>query len=293
MPQLIPEDWTIDPLFLQKAYPWALVACGLVCIFILLFRRRRWRGLPSHTVSSWDIGWLDVCLLFFLLMAWSTVVAPITHKILPMTEKASPSMVAWETAIDGSLLQAGLAAIFFFFWLSQPYEKRHKFSTIQMGLPSVIGCALLYILAFMPPRMGVEMLWTAALKQLADFGISIPMDEQSLVGCFDGSAPTLAYVWLLLLAGFVAPIVEELIFRAGLYRFLKGQMGRGAAIVVSAGLFALLHMNVLVFPTLMLLGIALCLAYEASGNIKVPIAMHALFNLNSILMIALQLPPHS
>jgi uncharacterized protein len=292
MSQLIPDDWT-DPRFLPTAYTLALLVFGAVCLFILLFRLRHWRGLPSHTVSSWDIGWLDVCLLFFLLIAWSMLVAPITHKILPLPDKASPSMIAWETAIDGTLLQAGMAGIFFFFWLAQPEEKRRKFSTLHMGFFPVTGCALLYILAFMPPRMGVEQLWTAALKQLADMGISVPMDEQSLVGCFDGSAPTLAYVWLLVLAGFVAPVIEELIFRAGLYRFLKGQMGRGAAIVVSAGLFASLHMNVLVFPTLMMLGIALCLAYEASGNIKVPIAMHALFNLNSILMIALQMPPHS
>jgi uncharacterized protein len=289
MPELIPDSWT-DPQFLPVAYSLALLAFGLVCLGILFVRRHRWQGLPAPGVTAWQIGWLDITILFCLLIMWSFMVTPVSRRLMPLPDPAPADMLAWQTALDATLLQVGMVAIFIFFWFSQPFEKRPAFNTARMDGRTALACALFYFLAFIPPRFGVEMAWSAALKEIQSLGIPVPMDEQSVVNSFDGSAPPLAYITLILVAGVLAPIVEELVFRAGLYRFLKGQAPRNSAIIISAGLFAFLHMNVLVFPTLMLLGVALCLSYEATGNIKVPIAFHALFNLNSILLIAMHGP---
>ena len=88
-----------------------------------------------------------------------------------------------------------------------------------------------------------------------------------------------------LLAIVGAPIVEELVFRGSLYRFLKFRMSKTSAVLISAGVFASIHSNLTGFFPLLILGIFLCLSYEISGNLKVPILMHAIFNLNSVFLI--------
>ena len=289
MSQLFPNSWT-DPQFLTTVYSVALLACGLVSIFILLVRRHRWHGLPSRGITPWHIGWLDINLLFCLLVMWAMIAGPLTLRILPSTEPVPVERQAWQAALNGGLLQIGILLIFFFFRLSLPLEKRPSLSASPMDNSKVLSCSILYFLAFMPPRLGVEIAWKAFLDLIKGWGIPVPMDNQDVVVFFDGSVSPPAYITLLILAGLIAPIVEELVFRAGLFRFLKGQVSRNWAIVISSAVFASLHMNVLVFPTLFLMGVVLCLTYEATGNIKVPIVFHALFNLNSILLIALQGP---
>jgi uncharacterized protein len=282
----MPYNWS-DPKFLSSAYTYALLVLGLVSIVALLLKQQIWRGLPKRPVTSWPIGWLDINILFCLLVAWATLVGPISGYIVPLGKDPTPAREAWNTVVGSGLLQAGMAAIFIVFWFSQPFAKRPNFNMMPMGVGSAFSTALIGFLVFIPPRFGLEMGWLAAIKWMNSVGLKIPVDSQEVVSFFDG-APPIAYILLIFIAGFVAPIVEELVFRAGLYRFLKGQAGKTTAMILSSAVFALLHWNVLVFPTLMLLGIALCLSYESSGNIKVPIAFHAIFNLNSILLIALQ-----
>ncbi|HEX4086971.1 MAG TPA: CPBP family glutamic-type intramembrane protease, partial [Chthoniobacteraceae bacterium] len=51
-----------------------------------------------------------------------------------------------------------------------------------------------------------------------------------------------------------------------------------AAAVLSAALFAGMHLSASAFPALFVLALCLTLAYEASGSLLVNIFMHALFN---------------
>jgi hypothetical protein len=83
----------------------------------------------------------------------------------------------------------------------------------------------------------------------------------------------------------VAPITEELIFRAGLFRYLRTRIPRWAALLLPALLFASLHGNLAAFAPLAALGIVFALAYEHTGRIAVPIIAHALFNLNTLVLL--------
>jgi membrane protease YdiL (CAAX protease family) len=285
----MPHNWS-DPAFLSSVYTYALLILGVVFIAVFVVKKQIWHGLPKRSVTPWHIGWTDLNILFCLLVGWAMLVGPATNHILPLGDNPTPAREAWSAVLSGGLLQAGMAIIFIVFWFSQPYAKRPNFNMTPMGLGSALGTAIVGFLLFIPPRFGVEMGWMALLKWLNSLGLGISTEAQEVTGFFNG-APPLAYILLIFLAGFVAPVVEELVFRAGLYRFLKGQAGKTSAMIISSAVFAVLHWNVLVFPTLMLFGVALCLAYESSGNLKVPIAFHALFNLNTILLIALQGAP--
>jgi len=83
---------------------------------------------------------------------------------------------------------------------------------------------------------------------------------------------------LLFIAVFFQPIVEEIIFRGYFYAVFKSWAGALASAIATATLFATIHTTIVAFPALLVLALALTLAYEWSGSLLVPISMHMAFN---------------
>ncbi len=127
--------------------------------------------------------------------------------------------------------------------------------------------------------------WTFLLRTLG-----LPHAPQDLIGVFGAVDSPAVLVAMLLVACVVAPINEELLFRGVIFRGLRPRFGRGPALAVSGVLFGLLHANWAGFLPLALLGAVLALAYERSGDIRVPIVAHALFNLNTTVVVLSGLP---
>ena len=57
------------------------------------------------------------------------------------------------------------------------------------------------------------------------------------------------------------------------------------ALVLSGLCFGILHGSWTGFLPLAILGMILAIVYEATGSIRVPIIVHALFNLNTVLIV--------
>ena len=76
----------------------------------------------------------------------------------------------------------------------------------------------------------------------------------------------------------LAPMAEEFIFRGYLYTTAKKYLGFLPAMLLVSALFAAIHLNLASLPSLFILAICFTIAYESSGSILVPMAMHALFN---------------
>jgi membrane protease YdiL (CAAX protease family) len=74
------------------------------------------------------------------------------------------------------------------------------------------------------------------------------------------------------------PAVEELLFRGYFYGVFKGWAGAVASAIFTATLFAAIHGNVAALVPLLLFALGLTLAYEWSGSLLVPVAMHMTFN---------------
>lgn len=83
----------------------------------------------------------------------------------------------------------------------------------------------------------------------------------------------------------VAPVAEEFLFRGYLYGVMKRYCGPLAAMVLSAGLFAAVHLNLSSLPALFVLAVCFTIAYETTGSILVNMSMHALFNLTTFLVL--------
>jgi membrane protease YdiL (CAAX protease family) len=90
---------------------------------------------------------------------------------------------------------------------------------------------------------------------------------------------------MLLLAGIIAPIVEETVFRGMIYGWLRSHLPVALAVVVSAAIFAIAHVIPVLLPALFVVGLILAIAYEWSGSLWVSILLHALQNSLTVTLI--------
>ncbi len=86
------------------------------------------------------------------------------------------------------------------------------------------------------------------------------------------------FLGLLVMIGFVMPLVEEILFRGILYRWLRAHMKVPLAAVISALCFSVLHGVPTLIPAIAVLGIGLALLTEASGSLWPAVVTHALYN---------------
>ena len=87
-----------------------------------------------------------------------------------------------------------------------------------------------------------------------------------------------------LVAGLIAPVTEELFFRGFLYAPLRYQLGVRHGILLSAGLFALMHFNLFHFLPLFILGLLLTYLYEKTQSLPTVIVVHMLHNLGFLVI---------
>lgn len=76
----------------------------------------------------------------------------------------------------------------------------------------------------------------------------------------------------------IAPVIEEIIFRGFLQSAVKGLCGGRYAIVISASLFAAVHVDVFAFLQILILGILLGYLYEKTQSLAASIVVHVLHN---------------
>jgi membrane protease YdiL (CAAX protease family) len=118
------------------------------------------------------------------------------------------------------------------------------------------------------------MLVNALLPQVADE----PFENPQLYAIAPAGFSWTGLILMTVMAGVVAPFVEEVAFRGLLYRWLRTRLGVPAAAAASGLLFALLHGVILLIPALTVIGIVLALLYERSGSLWPAVITHGVFN---------------
>ena len=88
----------------------------------------------------------------------------------------------------------------------------------------------------------------------------------------------------LLTSGLIVPIVEELLFRGGVFRVLRRRMLFPWAMIISAVVFGVYHGNLVQFVYAGLCGVLLAYLYEKYHTILAPILSHAAMNIVAIIM---------
>ncbi len=186
-------------------------------------------------------------------------------------------------------LLAGLAHAWF--WHLRP-ERRERNATPgflesvpapsapRVTLPVALREGASAFLTVLPIVSLTGLLWQKFLDVLG-----VDAQPQDLVILFARTGDVASLAVMIGLAVLVAPVTEELVFRVGIFRWLRTRTLRGVALFLPAAAFAALHGNLAVLLPLVVLAICLSLAYERVGHPLVPIVAHALFNLNTLALL--------
>jgi membrane protease YdiL (CAAX protease family) len=258
---------------------------GLILAGVVLLWRlgvspaaRSRRGLDQ--LAPWDLPFFDFLVFLFLVLTASFLAAALGGAL------ARSSVLGLRgdavTVCVGASAQLGMLAGVVLFRLRvepRPFA-------LRLASRSVLTAGFATFLVSLPLLIGTAALWEFALKELG-----LPVDRQDLIGMFaNADSPWLLAV-MIALAVVIAPLNEELVFRAGVFRYLRTRLPRWAALLLPALTFAALHVNwqtwqgLASLAPLVVLAIVLAIAYERTGNIGTSIAAHAFFNLNTIVVI--------
>ncbi|WP_165491853.1 CPBP family intramembrane glutamic endopeptidase [Egibacter rhizosphaerae] len=173
---------------------------------------------------------------------------------------------------------AYIVAVFGVVGLRHPQAFGRLMGSRRPGLRHVAGGIGLGVGGFLLSNLVVGGLITAIFTLLEQEPPAVQQEFQAAAG-----DPT-AVPFLVLGAAVLAPIGEELAFRGMLYPALARRLPRGAAIWVSAIVFALAHPAAdllgytILAATLLPFGALLAWAYERSGTLLVPFLGHLVFN---------------
>ena len=171
------------------------------------------------------------------------------------------------------------------------------------GLGLMVGVGALIVSFLVVP------LSTYVVEQLG-YSADLTVQEPLMQGIQEwvGENPETAIPATVLVVVLFAPAVEEIIFRGalfgGLYKlsaFLFGRLRKRSkgtdkagepvsfvlAALVSSTAFAFLHLEPVLLPILLVLGVALCAIYRRTGSLLSSFAAHATFNSFAVLIMVL------
>ncbi|HLS90794.1 MAG TPA: CPBP family intramembrane glutamic endopeptidase [Limnochordia bacterium] len=145
----------------------------------------------------------------------------------------------------------------------------------QIALSGLAGGGVLLVTNVLSSQ--ISALFFDALLGAERLAEWLAREQASVRRLFDPDVDTLQLGLMVFLAVGIAPFVEELFFRGYAYPVLKRHLGRHAA-WVSALLFAAVHLYVINFLPIFLIGLLLARLYERTGALAVPILAHATAN---------------
>lgn len=271
-------DTTQPPTFLITIEVGAWLA-GFVLLCRLLMGRLPACGRP---LARWPVS-IEGFVACALLVGAGGLLFPhlvtyLSHDILgPAATDGN-----WWLIVQGAAFQVGMLTGVALAWLL--ISRRHRSAeetppALRAPTRPVIAGISTFLIA-LPVIGGVGFLWKIIIEF---FGYAA--GEQDMVDLLRNADDPVLLIWMIFLAAILAPVTEELIFRAGLFRYLRTRIPRILALMLPALLFAMLHGNLAAFLPLCTLGVIFACAYERTGSIAVPMIAHALFNLHTIVLV--------
>ena len=237
---------------------------------------------------AWPIGWVNFG-IFICAMITCVYVVQVAAGLLffeaPAEGEASLKLTPWLAVFAVLLLQVPMLAVFYAARRFYPGLYASRLNNAELSIFVSFKKALPLFLMLLPGVWIAALVWTKVLSGIEGFGLIEDLEQQDLVTLFQGGGDPVAIGLLVIAAVVLAPIVEELIFRGCLYRFLKSQTTLLPAQIASGILFSIIHWNLLSFLPLVLVGIFLARVYEKTGSILVAIWFHAFFNAFSLGML--------
>ncbi|MCX7005504.1 MAG: CPBP family glutamic-type intramembrane protease, partial [bacterium] len=252
--------WAHTPALVRKigAVAAAVAMVGVLCVLaplVLLASRRRtaitWRTTDAVLVMVlFGVGQVCASLAVFVPLGTAT----------PMLLRA----IVWTTLANGAVVLIGAWIAWCRGWnvidafgLTR-VAWRSLLATVVGGYAMVLLCNVAYV------------------SLLKAFGITLkPQVLSELIALCHGP---LAVSIILVCGGVLLPVCEELIFRSMLYPGLRARLGVWAALIVSALVFAAVHLELQYLVPLVVFGLVLAVTRERTRSVVPACVIHVLNN---------------
>ena len=159
------------------------------------------------------------------------------------------------------------------------FNRKNSSRCLLLGLATGLGLVLIAMALALISSLLIKALGDQAEPQKLVTLIAEESAKQENIGTL---------IFFVMMAVAVAPVAEEILFRGILYPAVK-QLGHPrVAVIGTALLFALFHVNLLTFASLTAVALALIALYDFTDNLLAPITAHAVFNASNLIMLLWQ-----
>jgi membrane protease YdiL (CAAX protease family) len=256
-----------------------LIALAVGVVFYALLRRVQ-RREPSLEPVDYDM--FDLVLMFFPAILF--LMNPIIEAVMATSGNAKPAEPPKNDIFTifvniGYFAFVGIMTCGIIEWIRNR-RVVDLFGLRELSLPKIVvisilgGVASLLICAW-----AVGGLSNSYLE-----GVFGELEVQEPVKMFQESKSIVHLSLSILMACIAAPVVEEFLFRGYMYGTVRRLTNPVFAAVVIGGLFAVVHGNLPALLPLWVFSILLCLAYEFTRCLWVPVGMHVFFNAANIVL---------
>ncbi|MEO7600438.1 MAG: type II CAAX endopeptidase family protein [Opitutus sp.] len=252
-----------------------LILAGVV---LLARIARGWKTQPA-ALPAWDATVSDFLLFAFLIVAGGLLGGFVCGLIVNRFSLPPDT----KTILNSAGFQLGLLIGPALLPLSLPHHP--VFPPLRRNV--LVSGAVTFLIA-LPIVTVVNLGWQAVM----DF-FGIPAEQQDLLRMFTQATEPTLVTTMVILAVIIAPVTEELLFRATLFRYLRTRSPRWIALLLPGTIFASLHVNwgsstyegLASLVPLITLAVIFSIAYERTGHIATAMIAHALFNLHTIALL--------
>ncbi len=260
-----------------------LIELGLLLAGLVLLWRHalsptaRTASRQSTALPPWNLSFSDFLLFAFLMILGGLFSAFLVGLIvgrlqLPIDTKTILSSAAFQLGllVGPAVLPLNLS--------HHPLLPPLTRDTLKSGLVT--------FLIALPIVTIVNYAWQAVMELCG-----LPAEQQDLLRMFSQATQPALIVIMVVLATVIAPITEELLFRATLFRYLRTRVPRSIALLLPGTIFATLHVNwttldgLVSLVPLITLAVVFSIAFERTGRIGTAMVAHGLFNLHTILLL--------
>jgi membrane protease YdiL (CAAX protease family) len=260
-----------------------LCLAGVGLMLIVGWRRRQPGPPPPLELSPWPGGASDFALYLCFAFLGVFFLSGAAQGLVKLAHLGADDAQIWLNLAFHLGVVLGVAGFSYVLPRFRPETPPGKIGPIRSG-------AITFLIA-LPIVLVVMLGWRWFLGR-----VGFEARDQDVVDLFQNiHRPVMKALFVILAVG-IAPCSEELIFRAGIFRYLRLRLPRVWAVAISATLFGALHLvpspadGLGSLLPLIVLGALLALAYERTGRIGTVIFAHAMFNLNTLVSLRLGMP---
>ena len=252
-----------------------VLSFGLGLDIYLFGKKMGGASLFPSTLAQKDVAWgIEAVFQVFVLLFFA-------EALIICSEIGVSLFFGWKPAekdvvlMANSLLRDMVVAGFVIYLV----KKRFRGTLAELGLTTgnllrnVVTGIVSYLA--MLPVLCIVLFLLAFLSQ----ALSYEPPPQPVVEIYLRQSAKKYLIFFTLFVAIVGPLIEEVFFRGFAYKAFRTRFGVRSAMIVTALLFAFLHMNLVSFLPIFILGLCLAYLYETTGSLVPSMTLHMIHNL--------------